>query len=77
MLFRSDDPTVAWPEERESVEVAHLVLRKAIEDPETASDIRVFDPTRVGDGIELSADPILAFRRDAYDVSARGRWSGP
>ena len=72
-----DDPTVAWPEERESVEVAHLVLHKAIEDPETASDIRVFDPTRVGEGIELSDDPILAFRRDAYDVSARGRWSGP
>jgi catalase len=71
-----DDPTQPWPEERESVEVAHLVLRRAIEDPETADDIRVFDPTRVCDGIELSGDPILAFRRDAYDVSARGRWSG-
>ncbi|HVU72106.1 MAG TPA: catalase family peroxidase [Mycobacteriales bacterium] len=71
-----DDPTAAWPEERESVEVAHLVLRKALDDPETASDIRVFDPTRVCDGIELSADPILLFRSAAYDVSARGRWSG-
>ena len=71
-----DDPTAPWPEEREAVDVAQLVLRAAIDDPETPSDIRVFDPTRVCDGIELSADPILAFRHDAYDVSARGRWSG-
>jgi catalase len=70
------DPTEAWPEEREAVEVGRLEVREAIDDPETPSDIHVFDPTRVCDGIQLSDDPILRFRHDAYDVSARGRWSG-
>jgi catalase len=71
-----DDPTAAWPEDREAVTVGNLLVERAIDAPETASDIRVFDPTRVCDGIELSADPILAFRPQVYDVSARGRWSG-
>jgi hypothetical protein len=42
----------------------------------TPSDIRVFDPMRLCEGIEPSADPILAFRPKVYDVSARGRWTG-
>jgi catalase len=72
-----DDPTAAWPEEgREEVEAGRLVLDRAIDDPETPTDIHVFDPTRVCDGIELSDDPVLRFRHHAYDVSARGRWSG-
>jgi len=70
------DPTEAWPEEREAVAVGRLEVTEAIDDPETPSDIHVFDPTRICDGIELSEDPILRFRHDAYDVSARGRWSG-
>ena len=45
-------------------------------DPPADADIHVFDPMRVCDGIEPSDDPILHFRRKAYDVSARGRWAG-
>lgn len=71
-----DDPTAAWPEEREAIAVGHLEVERAIEPAETASDIRVFDPMRLCDGIEPSADPILRFRPKVYDVSARGRWSG-
>jgi catalase len=71
-----DDPTQPWPEEREAVAVGHLVLQRALDAAETASDIRVFDPMRLCDGIEPSGDPILAFRPKVYDVSARGRWSG-
>ena len=70
------DPSEAWPEDREEVAVGRLVLDEAIDSPETPSDIHVFDPLRVCDGIEPSDDPILHFRRRAYDVSARGRWSG-
>ncbi len=33
----------------------------------------VFDPTRVVDGIELSDDPILLYRRDAYTESVARR----
>ena len=71
-----DDPTAAWPEEREVVAVGKLTVERAVAAAETASDIRVFDPTRCCDGIEPSADPILHFRPQVYDVSARGRWSG-
>ena len=71
-----DDPTAAWPEEREAVAVGRLLVERAIDPAETPSDIRVFDPMRLCDGIEPSGDPILRFRPRAYDVSARGRWSG-
>jgi catalase len=71
-----DDPTAAWPEEREAVAVGRLVLQRATGAAETQSDIRVFDPMRLCDGIEPSGDPILAFRPKVYDVSARGRWTG-
>jgi catalase len=70
-----DDPTAAWPEDREAVAVGHLVVERAIDPAETPSDIRVFDPMRLCDGIEPSDDPILRFRPKVYDVSARGRWS--
>jgi catalase len=71
-----DDPTAPWPEEREAVAVGRLAIERAIDAPETLSDIRVFDPMRLCDGIDPSADPILHFRPKVYDVSARGRWSG-
>ena len=40
---------------------------------ESGGDILVFDPTRVTDGIELTGDPIVRFRRDAYNVSVKRR----
>jgi catalase len=69
------DPTSPWPEDRAAIAVGHLLVERAIEPAETERDIRVFDPTRVCDGIELSDDPILQFRPQVYDLSARGRWS--
>jgi catalase len=68
-----DDPTVAWPEERERVEVGRLVLTGPETQRERDGDILVFDPTRVIDGIELSGDPILLFRPKAYSVSVARR----
>jgi catalase len=72
----TDDPTAAWPEDREAIAVGQLRVVRAIDPPETATVIRVFDPMRLCDGIEPSADPILQFRPAVYDVSARGRWAG-
>jgi catalase len=71
-----DDPTAGWPEDREAMAVGRLVLERAVDSPETPNDIHVFDPLRICDGIEASDDPILHFRRRAYDVSARRRWAG-
>jgi catalase len=68
-----DDPTAGWPAEREQVEVGRLVLTGPEAGREQEGDVLVFDPTRVVDGIELSDDPILHFRRRAYAVSVERR----
>jgi len=70
-----DDPTVAWPEDREHVEAGRLVLDGPETERERDGDILVFDPTRVTDGIELSADEILRFRPHTYSVSVARRVS--
>ena len=56
-----DDPTVAWPEEREKVELGRLELTGLDTERERDGDVLVFDPTRVTDGIELCGrrDPAL------------------
>lgn len=64
-----DDSTAAWPDERERVEVGRLELAGPDPERERGGDILVFDPTRVTDGIELSGDPILRFRPEAYSAS--------
>lgn len=70
-----DDPTIAWPEDRESVVVGRLELTRSPSDP-VAADALIFDPTNVVDGIECSADPILHARSAAYGVSYQRRTAG-
>ena len=72
-----DDPTVAWPEDRERVEVGRLELTGPETEREQGGDILVFDPTRVTDGIELSDDQILRFRPRAYSASVTRRSGAP
>ena len=68
-----DDPTEPWPEERERVVAGTLRVEGLDSTRERDGDVLVFDPTRVTDGIELSADPILHVRPDAYAVSVERR----
>lgn len=68
-----NDPTVPFPDERERVEVGRLVLTGPDTEREQGDDVLVFDPTRVVEGIELSDDPILSFRSDAYRESVTRR----
>ena len=72
-----DDPTVAWPEEREKVEVGRLELDGPDTAREQGDDVLVFDPMRLTDGIEPSDDPILRFRPRAYAVSVERRSGAP
>jgi catalase len=72
-----DDPTVAWPEEREKVEVGRLELTGLEESREKGDDVMVMDPIRVIDGIETSDDQILLFRPRAYAVSVQRRSGAP
>lgn len=67
------DPTVVWPKERETVVVGTLELTELGYGPERPGELLAFDPTRVTDGIELSDDPILRFRPQAYRVSVERR----
>jgi catalase len=72
-----DDPTAAWPDERERVQVGRLEVTGPEEERERGDDVLVFDPTRVVDGVELSDDPILHFRPKAYSVSVERRSGVP
>ena len=72
-----NDPTVAWPEEREKVELGRLELTGLDTEREKDCDILVFDPTRVTDGIDLSDDEILRFRPRAYSASVTRRIGAP
>jgi catalase len=70
----TDDPSAAWPEQRTVIPAGTIeVLRRSpkADDWERA----VFDPTNIAPGIELSDDPVLAFRPHAYSVSASRRLS--
>jgi catalase len=68
-----DDPSAAWPKNRRRVTVATLEVTGLETERETGGDVLVFDPTRVTDGIELSDDPVLNFRKSAYSASVARR----
>jgi catalase len=73
----TDDPTVAWPEDLETVEMGVVEITGPETDREQGDDVMVMDPTRVTDGIELSDDPILHVRSHAYSVSVERRAGVP
>jgi catalase len=68
-----DDPTQAWPNERETIELGRLEVTALAFDRDRDGDVLVFDPIRVTDGIETSDDPILQARSDAYAESVLRR----
>lgn len=70
-----DDPTKAWPEERERVELGTLELT-GIAPPEDPASPMVFDPMRLVDGLVPSEDRILHARPHAYSVSVERRSEG-
>ncbi len=68
-----DDPATQWPAQRRRVDAGTLELTGLETERETGGDVLVFDPTRVVDGIELSDDPVLRYRREAYSDSVAQR----
>jgi catalase len=69
------DPTVAWPDDRQRVEVGRLeITGVAAEGASGACDPLVFLPDNLAAGIEpVPGDPILAARSAAYAVSLARR----
>jgi len=64
-----NDPTVAWPDDRQDIVAGRLVLTGVVADQQAGCEALIFDPTRVVDGVECSDDPILHARSGAYGVS--------
>jgi catalase len=69
----TDDPSRPWPKDRQRVQAGTFEITGAETEREKNGDILVFDPTRVVDGIELSDDPVLHFREQAYAESVARR----
>jgi catalase len=70
---RVDDPSAAWPRGRRRARAGTLLITGLETERETGEDVLVFDPARVTDGIECSADPVLRFRPRAYSESVKRR----
>ena len=70
---RLDDPTRPWPANRKHVQAGRLQINGVSADQDAGCERRVFDPTRVTDGIECSEDRVLLARRLAYSVSIERR----
>lgn len=66
------DPMSVW-KGSERFSAGTLSVTDVAPDPEADGSLKVFDPSRVVDGIELSDDPILRYRALAYSESANRR----
>jgi len=71
-----NDPTQAWPEQREQVKAGTLSLTAAMPQKGAACEKINFDPLVMAEGIAPSDDPVLHFRSPAYAVSFAKRLSG-
>jgi catalase len=69
-----DDPTIAWPDTRKTVELGTITITKAVADSQTAEKKLLFVPGALVPGIE-AADPMIAARSAAYIVSLSRRAS--
>lgn len=64
-----DDPTIPWPTQRVKVVMGTIYLTSVAEDQQADCERMGFNPCRLTPGIEVSDDPILQARRDAYELS--------
>jgi len=67
------DATLVWPDDRKKVVLGTIRLTSV--DPKSAETEKslTYDPTHLTDGIELSDDPLPAFRAQVYSISIARR----
>lgn len=67
------DATLVWPDDRKKVVLGTIRLTSV--DPKSAETEKglFYDPTHLTDGIELSDDPLPAFRAKVYSISIARR----
>jgi catalase len=73
----TSDPTVAWPEGREKVDVGVLTLDRVESDETSAATGLNFDPLVLPAGIAPSDDPLLSARSAVYSQSFTRRAGEP
>ncbi|MGC2457279.1 MAG: catalase family peroxidase [Gallionellaceae bacterium] len=71
-----DNPTLAWPADRNKVIVGYLTIFSAMPQKGAACEKINFDPLVMSDGIEPTNDPVLLFRSPAYALSFAKRMGG-
>jgi catalase len=62
------DATKVWPDDRPTMELGEIAVTKALDTAKVENDL-LFLPTNVTSGIEVSDDPILNTRAEAYAES--------
>ncbi len=65
----TNDATVAWPADREQVDVGTLTVNRLVGEAEGVCRDINFDPLVLPDGIEASDDPLLSARSAVYSSS--------
>lgn len=65
----TNDPTQAWPEDRQVVNAGRLVIDRVEAGPGGACDRMMFNPLTLPTGIKPSADPVLLARPAPYAIS--------
>ena len=63
------DATKAWPDDRKVVTLGTLTLNKLVPDSKDAEKRLLFMPNALTDGIEVSDDPLIDTRVEAYAIS--------
>jgi catalase len=69
----TNDATIAWPADREKVDVGTLTVERLVGEGEGVCRDVNFDPTVLPAGIELSDDPLLSARSAVYAQSYERR----
>jgi catalase len=62
------DPSIAWPDDRTTIDVGTLELRSVVPDSEGAERALLFLPGALPPGI-APADPMIQARQDSYPIS--------
>lgn len=68
-----NDPAIAWPQDRETINAGTVVINSSSPQHNGACDGLRFDPLVLPEGIEPTKDPILNARSAAYAESYRRR----
>lgn len=65
----TNDATKPWPDDRKTVNLGTLTVSKAVPNSAEAEKALLFMPNNLADGIEVSDDPLIDARVQAYAVS--------